>query len=521
MFWADKIAAKIKENRGNGPLIIRDEKTMSGRVHIGSMRGVAIHGAVGEALSELGVENEYFYEINDFDPMDGLPVYLDESEYKEHMGKPLKDVPAPDGKAKNYAEYFADEFFEVIKKSGYTPKYYRASELYASGKMDPYIKMALEAPEKIREIYKKVSGSDKADDWLPLNVVCEKCGKIGTTKVRSFDGEEVEYICQENAVEWAQGCGHEGKVSPFGGNAKLPWKPEWAAKWGAMNVSVEGAGKDHSTRGGSRDVANHIAREVFDIIPPFDVPYEFFLVGGKKMSSSKGAGSSSKEISDLFSQEMFRLALIGKDINKQINFEPEGETVPMLYDQYDSIAGMYHAKEDTDFARLFEMCQLPDSRKKIEERFYPRFSQVAYISQMPHVDLEKEVSEMKEASLTDLDKEVLKERVEYAKYWLATYAPERYKFEIQKDMPPVELSDLQKKALGSLRDFVVANESIDGQMMHTNLHEVKETVGIEPKEFFGAIYKIFLNKESGPKAGWFLSVLDRDFVLKRLEEASK
>lgn len=45
MFWADKIAKEIKKERGDGPLIIRDEKTMSGRVHIGSMRGVAIHGA--------------------------------------------------------------------------------------------------------------------------------------------------------------------------------------------------------------------------------------------------------------------------------------------------------------------------------------------------------------------------------------------------------------------------------------------------------------------------------------------
>jgi lysyl-tRNA synthetase class 1 len=167
------------------------------------------------------------------------------------------------------------------------------------------------------------------------------------------------------------------------------------------------------------------------------------------------------------------------------------------------------------------MCQLPEKRENIEERFYPRFSQVAYMSQMPHVDLEKEVSEMKGAPLTKLDKEVLKERVEYAKYWLATYAPERYKFEIQKEMPLVELSEIQKEALRSLREFIAAHEAIDGQMMHTNLHEVKESTGIEPKEFFGAIYKIFLNKESGPKAGWFLSVLDRDFVLERLEEAGK
>ena len=50
MFWADRIAKEIQETDAaknatkDSPLIIRDEKTLSGRVHVGSMRGVAIHG---------------------------------------------------------------------------------------------------------------------------------------------------------------------------------------------------------------------------------------------------------------------------------------------------------------------------------------------------------------------------------------------------------------------------------------------------------------------------------------------
>ncbi len=70
-------------------MLIRDEKTLSGRVHIGSMRGVAIHGLVGEVLSEMSIANEYRYELNDFDDFDSIPGYLDEAVYKEHLGKPL------------------------------------------------------------------------------------------------------------------------------------------------------------------------------------------------------------------------------------------------------------------------------------------------------------------------------------------------------------------------------------------------------------------------------------------------
>src|SRR5262249_45942644 len=147
-------------------------------------------------------------------------------------------------------------------------------------------------------------------------------------------------------------CGHTGRVSPFGGNGKLFWKVDWAAKWIALGVDVEGGGKDHSTKGGSRDVANHITKEIFNYEPPFDIPYEFFLVGGKKMSSSKGRGSSEKDIADLFPPREFRLTLIGKDIKEQINFDPAGDSVPRWYDWYDELGEIVRSGKADDYARL-------------------------------------------------------------------------------------------------------------------------------------------------------------------------
>ena len=116
MYWADKIAEKIEEDRGaKKPLIIRDEKTASGRVHLGSLRGVVIHGIISDILKERNVANKYLFEINDFDPMDDLPHYLDKEKFHKYLGRPLFSIPSPDGKAKNYALYFADEFKEAIK----------------------------------------------------------------------------------------------------------------------------------------------------------------------------------------------------------------------------------------------------------------------------------------------------------------------------------------------------------------------------------------------------------------------
>src|SRR3989344_3101891 len=299
MFWADRIAgeiAKTKTPRDGKTFLIRDEKTLSGRVHVGSMRGVVIHGLIAEVLSEKGIANEYRYELNDFDPFDSIPGYLDEAKFREHLGKPLYTVPSPEPGFDNYAEYFGAEFVAVHKTAGFVPNYYHATELYRSGKMDSLIRTALEHAKDISRIQKEVSGAEKAEEWLPVSVMCEQCGKLMSTSAYDFDGETVAYSCDQTP-DGVIACGHTARVAPFGGKAKLFWKAEWAAKWVVQNVDIEGGGKDHSTKGGSRDVANHIAREVFGYEPPFDIPYEFFLVGGKKMSSSKGRGSSAKDMS--------------------------------------------------------------------------------------------------------------------------------------------------------------------------------------------------------------------------------
>lgn len=521
MFWADRIAGEIVK-RFEGPLsegkpiIIRDEKTLSGRVHVGSMRGVAIHGAVAEALSKRGVPNTFLYELNDFDVFDGIPGYLDQEKFAPYLGMLLMHVPSPEEGFENFAQYYGHEFRAVIEESGFKPAFYWGSEVYLSGRMDGVIREALEGAEAVRRIYKEVSGGERKDTWLPINVVCPQCKKVATTDATDFDGETVLVNCYETKAPYTKGCGFEGRVSPFGGNAKLPWKPEWAAKWKVHGVMVEGAGKDHSTKGGSRDVANHISREVFQYESPLDVPYEFFLVGGKKMSSSKGMGSSSREIADLLPSKIFRLALLSKDINQAFNFDPEGDTIPVLFDLYDKLAEGYKTTKDDDYAKLFECVGSTNA-------FLPRFSQVAFIVQMPHMNLEKEAEDLKGSALTGADKKELEERATYAKRWIEACAPEKFVFTLQDYCPDAakNLSEVQKHALANLKNFIERAGSMpSGADMHAKLHSLKEEEKISPADLFSAIYLAFLGKGYGPKAGWFLSVLDRDFVLKRLAEVT-
>ncbi len=51
MFWAEEIVKNIK-----GPQHITDGKTPSGKIHVGSLRGVLIHDAIFRAVQKKGVE---------------------------------------------------------------------------------------------------------------------------------------------------------------------------------------------------------------------------------------------------------------------------------------------------------------------------------------------------------------------------------------------------------------------------------------------------------------------------------
>lgn len=190
----------------------------------------------------------------------------------------------------------------------------------------------------------------------------------------------------------------------------------------------------------------------------------------------------------------------------------------MLYDQYDKLAAGYWGGGKDDYARLFEF--IHPNKEIPAAHFLPRFSQVAFIVQMPHLNIEEEAARLKGAELTEADKKELGERATYAKKWLQLFAPEKYVFKLQETMPPIELSNPQKTALAALADYIEGEAGLTGEQLHHRLHEIKEEQQIAPAEFFSAIYKIFLGKAQGPQAGWFLASLPRDFVLKRLKEAT-
>jgi len=512
MFWCDQLVEKLE-----GPQIINDSKTPSGRAHIGAMRGPLIHDAIFRTLKAKEVPVRYLFGCDDYDPVDEIP-YGQAGHFEQYLGAPLCNVPPPPGSAAtDMADHFISEFWGVFKELGIEPEFYRMRDIYRSGKFNESIDLILRQAHVVRRIYKEVSGSDRPENWHPFQVVCEKCGRIGTTEVTAYDGREVTYECKPFLVKWARGCGHLGKMSPFDGRGKLPWKLEWCAKWRTFPVTIEGAGQDHSTKGGSRDVAMACLKAIFGQQPPLNCPYDFFLVGGAKMSSSKGVGVSVRGMTDFLPPEVLRFLMIRTTPKHHVNFDSSEAHIIKVFNEFDRLHHRYFndPKINEEDKRVYEISRVSPEL----DHWVADFQLVTALIQMPHLDAVKELEKRKGSPFTELDKKQLDLRIRAAKYWIENYATEEEKTRLQETLPAKaqELSATQRAFLQKLA-ALLPEAKWDGDSLQVCVFNAARLTPIDQPGAFKAIYRVLLDRDNGPKAGNLISFLDRDFVIQRCSE---
>jgi lysyl-tRNA synthetase class 1 len=529
MDWADELAAQVRDR---GPQVVNDSKTPSGTVHVGSLRGPVILDTITRALRANGIETTLLYGVDDLDPMDAQALLTPDA-VEHEMGRPLAYVPdqAGDGHA-SYARHHAQVFIDVFAGLGIHPdRYYWMSEIYPTGAMDPYLRIALDRAAEVREIYRRVANVQHPDAWHPAGVICPNCGKVGTTIVTQWDGEQVYYECRARHVEWATGCGASGWISPFGGNAKLPWNLEWAAQWSLFGVTIEPCGKDLSTAGGSRDRSDAIAREIYEREPPLNVPYEFLNIGGKKMSTSKGRGAAAHTIAEVIPPEQLRFLFLRPKPNHAIEFDPDGtDQIPRLFDEFDKFAAATAGREvrgelPPGYEATFRYSLLDPGADVAAEAaaFRPAFSHLALLAQVPGVDVAARVDAEKGSALDDRERAILDERVAAARAWLDAYAPERAVVKVQETIPAetADLGPTERRFLASLADAASDARLETGDAWQDAIFRTAAAADLEPKGAFTALYLAFLGRSNGPRAGWLLASLETTFVIDRLREAGR
>lgn len=534
--WADQIADEVIERVENNPELkklvekkgyfVYDEKTPSGIIHIGSGRGWIIHDAIAKALRSKGKNARFVLSSDDMDPMDKIPSYLDKEKYEKYMGVPFKYIPSPVQGYLNYGDYYIRQCTNLFSDFGIEAELESTSQEYEKGTFNRTIKIALDNAKKIQKIFADLYGDEvAAANKLPFNVKCPICGKIATTLAIEWDSkkEMLFFECKDDVVEWAKGCGYKGWISPYNGNGKFPWKVEWAAKWPSKGVILETAGKDHFTKGGSRTVACRISVDVFNYPPPYPSNgyiegqgYEFFTVGGKKMSTSKGRGISFSESINFAPANMLRFLLIRTRPNAVIDFDPYGTNdLILLYDRYDKAERIYFGLEKADEKeklkqkRIYELSHVG----KIPERCPPQISLI-HASTIVQIfeDDDLIIEKLKESNhiYSDATKEEInyvKDRLKFARRWVNEFADEHYKFKLNDNVDTNiknNLTENKIKALKLIAEKLKSSQWTEETLFNEFYKISREELNIDPKELFKSAYLVLLNKERGPKLAPFL-----------------
>ena len=285
-----------------------------------------------------------------------------------------------------------------------------------------------------------------------------------------------------------------------------------------MGVNVEGAGKDHTSAGGSRDMANAILKRVFNHLVPFDIPYEWILIRGAKMSSSKGVGTSAREFTDLLPSSIGRFLFVNKHYNQVIDFDPQTDAIPDLFDEYDQGARIYWGVEEGDerLGRSFEYAQVGSVP---EGHFLPRFRDIAVWMQHPEIDLEDKFTEIKGEPLTELELKVLAERRRYAQKWVERHAPDEYQLTPQEEIPEQaqQLTQEQITYLQQVKQLLAQKKDWEPEELQQKLYQsAKDSLGA--RQAFQAIYLAFLGKKHGPRAAWMLLNTDPELITDRINQ---
>jgi lysyl-tRNA synthetase class 1 len=506
MQWLNSIVEELIARHPDGDIVVSSGVSPSGTYHLGTLREVMTAEVIAVELRRRGRTARHLHIVDDLDVFRKVPANIP-AEWEKYLGRPLIDVPAPDGSERSYADYFLSDLIDAAQELKLEVEIVRSHEKYRSGFFVPAIEQALEGVEDVKRILFEVSGRKLDEQWTPIQVI--ENGYVKNRRFVSIDtaAKTVTYIDKNEA---------EATADYSAGQVTLSWRVDWPARWALMGVHAEPFGRDHATKGGSYDTGVRIVRELFDAEPPIPIPYNFINRVGdtKKMSKSAGNVITAKELLTILPPEIVWFFLLRSSPDKQLFFG-EGETLLRLFDEFAELL----AKDDrTDSEQqLLELCLHNVAEPTVSNIPFSHLV-ASYQAALKDADLTIEIIKRTEhAGTADRQAEIIRRELQFIDSWLTNWAPEELKFDLVPSVDADAFSDEARKLFALLAEKVKeAPKDADGSWYHDAIYSCKDELGMQPKEMFQALYRLTIGKNSGPRAGWFLSILPRDWLLARL-----
>ena len=532
MHWFDELLPKVKEHLGSKPqVIISSGLSVSGLQHVGRLRGeVLLSHLIATALRGEGRTVDQKIVLYTQDPWKASP--RQQAEFRDgsggrYAGWRLEDVPDPHGDHRNWVEHYWQDFGGNLPRFAPGVEVFSTTEAYRLPEMKALIRDLASRRDEVRAVVNKYrERKPYPEGWIPFEPRCEQCRRVGKAAATAIDGDFVEYECE---------CGHRGKSSLEVG--KLNWRLEWPALWKVLHVDIEPFGKDHATPGGSRDSCREIARAVMGFEPPFGIPYEWVAYGENgvdrgDMDSSDFKGFGPGAWLAVGAPEVLRFLFTVNPIVRRVVLDLS--KVDAYHDQYDAARGLFYGKPATDdgahHRRAWELAQLASPPK--EAPWILRYRHAAYLAQIapgegdavPWVERRLRETGILPRELTAAERGELRVRLQLARTWVERHSPENRVVLLESLNGGVlaKLDDQDRQALAAfaakVQDSSWGEEAIKEAMVALTR---SDSLPVDTPRFFRDLYLALLGHEKGPRAAPFLAVLEKSWVLRRLEETAR
>jgi lysyl-tRNA synthetase class 1 len=469
----------------------------SGLPHIGTFGEVARTTMIRRAFEVISdIPTRLICFSDDVDGMRKVPENVPQQDMlRQHMQKPLTSVPDPYGEYPSFGHHNNAMLRRFLDTFGFEYEFISATEFYQSGRFDDTLKLATERYDAIMNIMLASLREERQQTYSCFLPIHPETGRVMYVPMKNVDAVN-------HTITFDDESGREWTLPVTGGHVKLQWKPDFGARWAALDVDFEMYGKDHST---NTPIYDGIC-EVLGGRAPHHMTYELFLdESGQKISKSKGNGLTIDEwLTYAATESLSYFMYLKPKTAKRMHFDVIPKAVDEYHQQLRAYAGqdieaqvnnpvwhIHHGNPPAShmvvsFAMLLNLASVSAAKDKTGLwGFIKRYAPEASPEANPDLDAAAEFA---------------------VRYFRDFVAPTRV-FRLPTDTERTAIADLRAR-------LAVWDGGLDAEALQSMVFAVGKDHGFEPlRDWFKALYEVLLGTSDGPRFGGFVALYGVDETL--------
>ncbi|MFU1479377.1 lysine--tRNA ligase [Roseovarius sp. C7] len=484
----------------------------SGLPHIGTfgevLRTTMIRRAF-EVISDIPTRLICF--SDDLDGMRKVPGNVPNQErLREDIQRPLTSVYDPFETHESFGHHNNAMLRRFLDTFGFEYEFYSATEFYKSGQFDEVLKRAVERYDDVMKVMLKSLREERRQTYSIFLPIHPETGRVLYVPMKEVNATDY-------TITFDDEDGREWTLPVTGGNVKLQWKPDFGARWAALDVDFEMYGKDHST---NTPIYDRIC-EILGGRKPEHFTYELFLDDkGQKISKSSGNGISIDEWLTYASTESLSYFMYQKPKTaKRLFFD----VIPRAMDEYHQQLRAY-AGQSPEQQLANPVYHIHEGQVPASDMVVP-FSMLLNLASVAGAEEKEALWGYIRRYAPDASPEgnpQLDQAAGYAVHYYNDFVKPEKTFRAPTDQERAAMEDLaaafgasdvaldqiacKNKMMGNDEPLPEADFA-DGDFLQSVVFAVGKNHGFDNlRDWFKALYEVLLGQSQGPRFGSFAAL---------------